>query len=134
MQHPNRSAPLALVGALMLAASAVAAQPAPKIDGSAKLKAQAKVTAEQAMATALAQVPNGKVTSAEIEREKGKLLYSFDIATAGKSGIDEVQVDAITGKLIGGVEHESPAAEQKEAAKEAKEHAAKPAGTAKPKP
>jgi hypothetical protein len=134
MQHTYRFAPLALVGALVLSASMLAAQPAPTIGGSAKLKAQAKITGEQATATALAQVPNGKITSAEIEQEHGKLLYSFDITTAGKTGIDEVQVDAVTGKLVGSVVHETPADERKEAQKEAKEHGAKTARAAKPKP
>ena len=35
-----------------------------------------------------------------MERENGKLIYSYDIKTAGKSGIDEVHVSAITGKII----------------------------------
>ena len=28
----------------------------------------------------------------ELEKENGKLIYSYDIKTEGKSGIDEVQV------------------------------------------
>jgi len=40
------------------------------------------------------------------------LLYSYDIATKGKSGIDEVQVDAITGAVIGDVVHENAAKEK----------------------
>ncbi len=39
--------------------------------------------------------------------------------TAGKSGIDEVNVDAMTGKLVGKVQHESAADEKKEAAADA---------------
>ena len=49
--------------------------------------------------TALAQVPKGWVKASELEREGGKLLYSFDIASKGKAGIDEVQIDAITGTV-----------------------------------
>jgi uncharacterized membrane protein YkoI len=82
---------------------------------------EAKVSEPAAAATALAKVHNGKVASVELEREKGKLLYSYDIKVAGKSGIDEVQVDAMTGGIIGKVVHESAAAEKKEAADEAKE-------------
>lgn len=89
----------------------------------------ATVKAEVATATALAKVPGGKVQSAEIEQEDGKLIYSFDIKVAGKSGIDEVNVDAKTGAVLG-VSHETPADEAKEAkadkAKEAKAAAAKP--------
>jgi uncharacterized membrane protein YkoI len=76
---------------------------------------RAKITAEAATATAQARVPKGRIVSAEIEEEKGTLIFSFDIKTAGKSGIDEVNVDAITGKVLG-VEHESPKAEAKEKA------------------
>ena len=75
---------------------------------------KAKITADAAIATALAKVPGGKVDKAEIENEKGKLIYSFDIKVAGKSGIEEVAVDAMTGAVVG-VEHEDAAAEAKEA-------------------
>ena len=75
---------------------------------------KAKITAEAATATALAKVPGGKVDKAEIENEKGKLIYSFDIKVAGKSGIEEVAVDALTGAVVS-VEHEDAAAEAKEA-------------------
>jgi len=82
-----------------------------------------------AAATAQARVPNGKIQGVELEREKDRLIYSYDIKTAGKTGIDEVHVDAMTGKIIS-FAHESPAAEKKEAAEDAK--AAK-AATAKAK-
>jgi Peptidase propeptide and YPEB domain len=84
------------------------------------LLARAKVSADAAIATAQARVPKGKLDSAEIEEEGGKLIYSFDFKTPGRSGIDEVNVDAITGKPVGKVEHESPAAEAKEKAAEEK--------------
>lgn len=80
----------------------------------------ATITSAAATATALAKVPGGKVQSAEIEKEGGKLVYSFDIKVAGKSGIDEVLVDAMTGAVIS-VVHETAAEE----AKEAKEDRAK---------
>jgi len=89
----------------------------------------AKITPEAATATALAKVPGGKLEKGEIEKEKGKLIYSFDIKVDGKSGIEEVAVDAMTGKVLS-VEHESPAAEAKEAAADkakAATAAAKPA-------
>jgi hypothetical protein len=78
------------------------------------LLAKAKITVAAATAAAQAKVPKGKVSTIEIEEEDGKLIYSFDFKTEGKSGIDEVAVDALTGKA-GKVEHESPAAEKKEA-------------------
>jgi len=91
------------------------------------LLAKAKITVAAATAAAQAKVPKGKITAIEIEEEKGKLIYSFDFKTTGKSGIDEVAVDAITGKA-GAVEHENPATEKKEA------DADKAKGTPKPAP
>jgi uncharacterized membrane protein YkoI len=88
-------------------------------DVPADLAKQAKISLEAARATALAKVPNGEVRSEELEKEHGKLIYSFDIAVPGKSGIQEVNVSAITGKVIG-VHHESAKDEKKEAAKEHK--------------
>ena len=74
----------------------------------------AKITPEAATATAQAKVPTGKIESAEIEQEDGKLIYSFALKIAGKSGTEEVAVDAKTGKVLS-VEHESPEDEAKEA-------------------
>jgi len=65
----------------------------------ANLEAQAKITKADAEKTALAKVPNGTVKEAEIEQEKGKLIWSFDLATPGTKDITEVEVDAITGKI-----------------------------------
>jgi hypothetical protein len=82
------------------------------------LAAKAKISCEQARKTALAKVPNAKVVSAELEEEHGHLLYSFDLRQAHKSGIEEVQIDAVSGELLG-VEHEGPAAEATEAKEDA---------------
>ena len=80
----------------------------------------AKIAEADARKTALAAVPGGRVQSHELEREKGKLIYSYDIKVAGKSGIEEVNVDAITGAIVAH-EHEAAAAEAKERKAEAKE-------------
>ena len=92
------------------------------------LSREASVTEAAALATARQRVPNGRVDALELEREKGVLMYSFDFKVPGKSGIDEVNVDAKTGTVLH-VEHESPAAERKEAAADAK--AAKAKGSAR---
>jgi uncharacterized membrane protein YkoI len=83
-----------------------------------KLAREAKITKEQAQATALQRAP-GTVESAELEREHGRLVYSFDIRNA-KGTIDEVQVSAITGKIVR-VEHENKKQEAAEKRKEARE-------------
>ena len=80
---------------------------------------RAKIAEADARRTALAAVPGGRVQSHELEREKGKLIYSYDIKVAGKPGIEEVNVDAITGAIVAH-EHEDAAAEAKERKAEAK--------------
>ncbi len=85
---------LALVAGLGLSV-AVAAE-----ESQAALKAQAKITQEEAAKTALAKVPNGKIKAAELEKEHGKLIWSFDIAMPKSTNITEVQVDAKTGKIV----------------------------------
>jgi uncharacterized membrane protein YkoI len=80
----------------------------------AALRAEARVSMDSARSIAQAEVPDGKISSSELEREKGKLIYSFDIKVAGKPGIEEVNVDALTGQLVAH-EHESAQAEQREA-------------------
>ncbi|MEP6509814.1 MAG: PepSY domain-containing protein, partial [Gemmatimonadales bacterium] len=84
------------------------------------LRKEAKISMKTARRSALKEVPNGRVQTSEIERENGKLIYSFGIKVAGKTGIEEVNIDAMTGALVAH-EHESPATEKKEAAAEKKE-------------
>ena len=48
---------------------------------------------------------HGTIKSSELEKEKGRWIYSFDIST-GKGKITEVNVDAYSGKIVG-IEHES---------------------------
>ena len=86
---------------------------------------RAKVAPAAAQAAAQAKVPGGTIKSAEIEEENGKLIYSFDIVTKGKSGVDEVNVDAMTGTVD--LKHESPADEAKEKAQDAAKAAARKA-------
>lgn len=105
---------LALPAATMGQAPTRTAPPKPKKESQAMLAAEAKVSLEAATAVAMKEVPGGKVASHELERENGKLIYSFDLKLAGKSGIEEVAVDAITGAMIEHT-HESPADEKKEA-------------------
>jgi hypothetical protein len=100
---------VALTIGVTLALPATARQPAPKISQTAATK------------IALAQVPNGKVKSVELEREHGMQIYSFDIAVPGVTGVEEVQVSATTGKVVEN-KHESPLKEKAEQTMEPKEH------------
>jgi len=85
----------------------------------AKLAAKAKVSKETAQATALAKFPNGTIKEGELEKEKGKLIWSFTFTIPDSQDIKEVNVDAITGEVVGEVETETPADQAKEATEDA---------------
>jgi N-methylhydantoinase A/oxoprolinase/acetone carboxylase beta subunit len=78
----------------------------------AALKKDAKISVEEARATALKKVP-GEIQEEELEKENGKLVYSFDIRATGQKDITEVQVSAIDGSIVS-VEKENAASEAKE--------------------
>jgi uncharacterized membrane protein YkoI len=90
-----------------------------KGESQAALQKEAKISEATARATALREVPNGTVKSSELEREHGKLIYSYDISVPGKTGIEEIAVNAIDGSVVAR-EHETPKMEKNEAAKEKK--------------
>ena len=109
--------------ALGLSAGASAQTTAPKKSKiPASLKSEVKISLEDARATALKKVP-GEIKEEELEKENGKLVYSFDIRAAGQKDITEGQVSAIDGSIVS-VEQEDAASEakdkQQEAAKKAK--------------
>jgi len=105
-----------LAAGLLAAGFAACVSPEAK---QAKLQARTKITKAEAEKTALAKVPNGTVTEAELEEEHGKLIWSFDISTPGAKDITEVAVNAITGELVS-VEHETPEEQAKEKREDAK--------------
>lgn len=76
---------------------------------------EAKISKPQAEKTALSKIPNGAIQSGELEREHGKLVWSFDIGTTSSKNVTEVQVDAKSGKIVS-VKTETPADQAKEAA------------------
>lgn len=86
-----RIIPILAVAAAVGTASAALAYPGQQ------LSSQAKITMAQARAMATKAVP-GKITSSELEKENGKLRYSFDIKT--ERGMREVGVDAMSGKVV----------------------------------
>jgi hypothetical protein len=82
--------------------------------------AQTKAKVSMAGArTAALDVENGKIKSAELEKEKGKQIYSFDIQMP--DGLHEVNVDAVTGKVV----EDAIESAQDEAAEAAHDKAAK---------
>ncbi len=93
-------------------AGAATATPA-QSDLPAELLRQASVPVEQARAIALSRVPGAALQSEELERENGSLIYSFDLVVPGRTGIDEVNVDAQDASKVV-VQHEGPAQEKAE--------------------
>jgi uncharacterized membrane protein YkoI len=81
----------------------------------ARLAKQAKITMEQARQIALERAP-GTIEEEELEKEHGKLVYSFDIRNAGGT-ITEVQVNAQDGSITS-VEEEDAKKEAEEKRKE----------------
>jgi len=84
-------------------------------DSEPALKAQARIPREAAAKTALAKVPHGKIQTSELEKEHGQLVWSFDLAMPKSPDITEVQVSAITGRIVS-TEVETPADQAEEAA------------------
>ena len=99
---------------LGLLASSSASSVAAAEGTQAALRAEAKVTEAEARKTALAKVPDGSIKSAELEKERGKLIWSFDVAMPRSRDITEVQVDARTGKIVS-TQIETPMDQAKEA-------------------
>lgn len=112
----NRSGRCAVLLAAAVAATTVAAQPVPRpaaaevpvTEEAPGLMQRARVGTDSARAIARTRVPGGRITKAELERERGRLLYSFDLAVPGRRGIEEVHVDARTGAVLR-VTHEDDA-------------------------
>ncbi len=63
-----------------------------------KYAKEAKITMAEAKAIALKRVP-GTVLDGELEKEKGRLQYSFDICSENKQ-IFDVEIDAKTGAVL----------------------------------
>jgi uncharacterized membrane protein YkoI len=87
----------------------------------AAMEKEAKISMEQAGKIALSRVKGGKIESGELEREHGKLIYSFDIKSP--KGITEVNVNAIDGKVVA-IQHENAAKEAAEKKQESREKGA----------
>ena len=93
-----------------------------KRDLPAALVKRATVSESDAARTAEARVKGGHIQAVELEDEGGKLIYSYEIKVRGKSGVEEVNVDAKTGEVVN-TEHETAKSEKREAAQEKKEAA-----------
>ena len=84
---------------------AAQASPAYKREVPRRLLARTKISEDSARAIALARMPGAAVQALELENEHGHLIWSWELKLAGKTGIEEVNVDALDGHVVG-VEHE----------------------------
>ena len=109
---------IVLVGGAICASTAASAQTLMK-EEKPGLMTRAKITPDSARKLALARVPKGKIEEEELEEEHGKLVFSFDIQVAGKTGVEEVQINALTGALVS-KRHESPRQQAREKASDMK--------------
>ena len=116
-----------VISALLLVSFSVSAaglpcsiRPAKDTPDSA-LPGLAKISQADAEKAALARIkaPSKQVANGGLEIEHGCLVYSFDIRISGKPGIEEIMVDAGTGKILSH-KHETP---EQEAAEKAKDNA-----------
>ncbi len=81
-----------------------------------------KLTMDDAKKIALTKEA-GTIKSGELEHEKGRWIYSFDVNATKRNQVREVNVDANTGQVVED-SLDTPADEAKEAAAEAKPHTA----------
>ncbi len=105
------------IALLLAAASAFAAAP---VKHKKKTHA-ALLTRRQAYAALAAHVKGAKILEAELERESGRLIWSFDVETA--SELREIWLNPVTGALIKS-QVESARKEAQEQRQEMKERAA----------
>jgi hypothetical protein len=72
-----------------------------KVKVDANVASSAKVSADAAAATAVAQVPEGgSVNSGQLHMEDGKLVYDVNVVPNGKKTVRMVRVDAMTGEIV----------------------------------
>jgi len=96
----NRSTLAISFVALLMTVLAASPARAQHKETSAELKAKAKVSETAATKVALEAVPGGKVTIAELGEEAGKVVYTIDVKLEGVDGVERIQVDATTGKVV----------------------------------
>jgi Peptidase propeptide and YPEB domain len=65
-----------------------------------RLAAVSQTDAEQTVLKSLKKSAVATVTEGELEIEHGCLVYSFDIRVSDRNGVEEVLVDAGTGKIL----------------------------------
>jgi hypothetical protein len=111
-----------LAAALLAVAAPAAAQqhaaPSYRREVPARLLRRATISEDSARSIVMARIPGATVQALELENEHGRLIWSWELKVPGKTGIEEVNVNALDGSIVG-VEHEGPAAERGKSARAA---------------
>lgn len=123
----NRTLIIACItGSLAGASSLFAVEPqAPRHDAAPTVTAKkTMINMDEARVIALGKVPNGAVRSGELNREQGKLAYSFDILVPGKKGVEVVMVNPTDGEVLS-IKHKSAWADRRDQQAKRRREAAK---------
>lgn len=64
------------------------------------LLSQATVSPAHARLAAFGAFPGTQMVAAQIRRQGNRLVYSFDLEYAGRSGTEQVQIDAATSQVV----------------------------------
>ncbi|MCW5961916.1 MAG: PepSY domain-containing protein [Pyrinomonadaceae bacterium] len=89
---------LGIIGSLAIGGGIIAKSQLTNSAAENSVGPSGKVTKEQARAIALARVP-GEVVDEEYEKEKGKMVFGFEIKEAGGS-VKEVKIDEVSGAIV----------------------------------
>ena len=66
----------------------------------ASVQAQPRITRQQAENAARELVPGGAIVGGNLERDKGRLLWWFDVSIPGSRNVKAIQIDAYTGAVV----------------------------------
>jgi uncharacterized membrane protein YkoI len=64
------------------------------------LQAQSRITRQQAENAARELVPGGTIVGGNLERDRGRLLWWFDVSIPGSRNVKAIQIDAYTGAVV----------------------------------
>ena len=74
--------------------------PLPIREDTPGLLSQATISPAHARLAAFGEFPGAQLVGAQIRRQANRLVYSFDLKSAERSGTEHVQIDAATGQVL----------------------------------
>jgi uncharacterized membrane protein YkoI len=64
------------------------------------IQARPTITRERAELAALRLVPGGAIVSGDLERDKNRLVWWFDVSIPGSRNVKAIQIDAHSGAIV----------------------------------